>query len=134
MTHDSRVPIVVVAAIILRDGRYLLSRRLSGTHMAGLWEFPGGKCEPGESHEACLAREIHEELGVGSRVGDEVFRTEHSYPERTVHLFFHSCDLDDEPKPVLGQELRWVTRAELLTLDFPAADAELIHLLTARGQ
>jgi len=122
--------IVVVAAIVERDGRFLVTRRLRGTHLAGLWEFPGGKCDPGESHEACLERELLEELGVRSRVGREVLATTHAYPERTVRLHFRECAIEESPQPLLGQEIRWIARADLATLEFPEADAELIRRLT----
>src|SRR5262245_33071613 len=121
--------IIVLAAIIKRDGRFLLTRRLKGTHLADLWEFPGGKCEPGESHEECLARELFEELGVRSVIGQEILVTEHAYPDRTVRLHFRRSALQGEPQPILGQAMRWATRDELSTIDFPPADRELIDLL-----
>jgi 8-oxo-dGTP diphosphatase len=124
--HDA---LVVVAAVIERDGRFLLSRRLGGTHLAGLWEFPGGKCEPAESHEACLSRELAEELGVEARVGSEILAIDHAYPERIVRLHFRRCAIKGEPRPQLGQELRWVARTELTTLELPAADRALVELL-----
>jgi len=123
--------IVVLAAIVERDGRLLVTRRLKGTHLAGLWEFPGGKCEAGESHEACLARELAEELGVASVVGPEVFATEHAYPERTVRLHFRACTISGEPQPLLGQQIQWIARSALHTLEFPPADEELIAMLRA---
>jgi mutator protein MutT len=125
----SPAPIVVLAAIIEKDGRFLLSRRLKGTHLEDLWEFPGGKCEPGETHEACLARELLEELGVMTTVGEEIYTTEHAYPERTVQLHFRRCTIDREPQPILGQEIRWVGRSDLVALEFPAADLELVRML-----
>ena len=106
-----------------------MSRRLKGTHLEGLWEFPGGKCEPGEAHEACLARELREELGVAAAVGPEILVTEHVYPERLVRLHFRRCTISDEPQPKLGQEIRWIDRRELSDLEFPEADKELIRLL-----
>ncbi len=118
--------IVVLAAVIERDDAFLLTRRLSGTHLAGTWEFPGGKCEPGESHEDCLCRELIEELGVEATVGDEIFTITHAYPERTVELHFRRCTLAGEPAPQLGQEMRWVRRKDLGALEFPEADRELI--------
>jgi 8-oxo-dGTP diphosphatase len=121
--------VVVLAAIIERDGSLLVTRRLQGTHLAGLWEFPGGKCEPGESHEACLRRELEEELGIEAVVGEEIYSTEHAYPERTIRLHFRLCAAAADPVPRLGQEMRWMTRAELDPADFPPADAELIGRL-----
>lgn len=126
--------IVVLAAIVEReDGRLLVTRRLDGTHLAGLWEFPGGKCEPGESHEACLERELREELDVASTVGEELLSTEHDYTDRIVRLHFRWCRITGAPRPMLGQEIRWVDRRELSTLEFPPADRELIELLTEAG-
>ena len=127
-----RRAVVVLAGVIERDGRFLLARRLEHTHLAGYWEFPGGKCEPHESHEACLIRELREELDVRAVVGDEILATEHTYPERTVRLHFRRCDIDGEPRPLLGQELRWVGREELRTLQLPPADDELIAILVSR--
>lgn len=125
--------IVVVAAVIERDGRMLVTRRLHGTHLAGRWEFPGGKIEPGEPLDLALRRELTEELGVSARVGAEIFSVEHAYPARTVRLHFFACQTDDAPRAMLGQEMRWVTRAELGDLEFPEADAELIRILQSAG-
>ena len=122
-------PIVVLAAVIERGGRFLVTRRLDRTHLAGYWEFPGGKCESGETHEGCLARELREELGIGARIGDEIITTTHAYPERVVRLHFRRCEIDNEPRPLLGQEMRWVSREEMRTLAFPEADTELIRVL-----
>ena len=122
--------IVVTAAVVERDGRYLVTRRLRGTHLEGYWEFPGGKCEPGETHVTCLIREIREELGCDVRVGEELLGVTHEYPERAVELHFFRCTTEGEPRPLLGQELRWIARQELRTLDFPPADEELIRLLS----
>jgi mutator protein MutT len=126
----AREPIVVVAAVAERDGRYLVTRRLAGTHLAGLWEFPGGKCEPGETHAQCLDREMREELDVGVHVGPELLTARHDYGTKIVELHFFTCTVHGEPQPVLGQEIRWVSPRELAALKFPAADAELIELLT----
>jgi mutator protein MutT len=123
------VNIVVLAGVIERDGAFLLTRRLKGTHLAGTWEFPGGKCEPNESHPECLRRELIEELGVDAEVGEEIFTITHAYAERTVELHFRKCSIEGEPRPLLGQEMKWVPRAELHTLEFPEADRELIERL-----
>ncbi|HJZ74445.1 MAG TPA: (deoxy)nucleoside triphosphate pyrophosphohydrolase [Vicinamibacterales bacterium] len=121
--------IVVTAAVIERTGRFLVTRRQQGVHLEGLWEFPGGKCDGGESLENCLARELREELDVAARIGPELFTTTHDYPERRVELHFFRCELVGEPRPLLGQEMRWVAREVLVTLDFPPADAALIARL-----
>jgi mutator protein MutT len=124
--------IVVTAAVIDRDGRFLVTRRQEGVHLAGCWEFPGGKCEAGESLDACLARELREELDVEVQVGGEIFTTTHDYADRRVELHFLRCDLHGNPQPQLGQEMRWVRGEELAALEFPPADAELIRLLRER--
>jgi len=121
--------IVVAAAVVERDGAFLVTRRLRGTHLEGFWEFPGGKCEPEETLEACLVREIHEELGCRADVGRELLAVAHDYGDRTVRLHFFRCDLAGDPQPLLGQEIRWIARGELRTLSFPPADEELIQLL-----
>lgn len=131
MSADSGTRVIVVlAAVIERNGNFLVTRRLKDTHLSGYWEFPGGKCEPGESHEACLARELEEELGVSSDVGGELLVTEHAYPSRSVRLHFRRCAIDGDPRPLLGQEMRWITREEMRSLEFPEADRDLIDLLT----
>lgn len=107
-----------------------MTRRLKGTHLAGTWEFPGGKCGPDETLVASLERELMEELGTRSVIGDEVFTVEHAYPERTVRLHFFVTTLLDEPKPLLGQELRWVSREDLRALQLPEADRGLVELLS----
>ena len=122
--------ITVVAAVIEEGGRFLVTRRQKGVHLAGLWEFPGGKIDEGETHAAALVREIREELDADVDVGDLVFEVTHPYEDRTVTLYFYRCALRGTPRPLLGQEMRWVPRAELATLGFPPADEELIKLLT----
>jgi mutator protein MutT len=124
------VNVAVVAAIIQHDDRFLVTRRLAGVHLAGLWEFPGGKIDPDETHEAALAREIREELDTDIELGELVLATTHTYPEKSVTLYFYRCTLGGNPRPQLGQEMRWVDRDELASLEFPAADAELIRILT----
>jgi 8-oxo-dGTP diphosphatase len=123
--------VVVTAAVIEREGTFLLTRRLQDTHLAGAWEFPGGKCEKGETLEESLRREMLEELGVNVDVGREVHSVRHVYPERTVELHFFTCRLRGEPHPRLGQEMRWVPREELRGLALPPADAELVEMLAA---
>ena len=118
--------IVVVAAVVERKGRFLVSRRLKGTHLAGCWEFPGGKVDHGETLEGALQREISEELSTGIAHAHRIFGTAHEYADRVIELHFYRADLTGEPQPMLGQELRWITREEFGGLEFPPADAELI--------
>ena len=99
-------------------------------HLEGYWEFPGGKCEPGESLAACLARELREELDVDATSAPRFFTTTHDYPDRSVELHFlplHAATANRSR--MLGQEMRWVARADLASLQFPPADAELIATL-----
>lgn len=126
---NDRPRVVVTAAVIRRGGAFLVTRRQRGVHLEGHWEFPGGKCEAGESLADCLAREIREELDADIRSGREVLSTDHAYPDRIVELHFFECELLGEPRPMLGQEMRWVPRSELRSLAFPPADDELIDLL-----
>jgi mutator protein MutT len=130
-TNDRRptTTLVVTAAVIEIEGRFLVTRRQKGVHLEGFWEFPGGKCDKNEALRDGLGRELLEELDVASRIGEEIFATTHTYPERTVELHFFRCELLGEPRPQLGQQMRWVDRAELVALEFPPADAELIRIL-----
>ncbi|HJU44576.1 MAG TPA: (deoxy)nucleoside triphosphate pyrophosphohydrolase [Vicinamibacterales bacterium] len=122
-------PIVVVAAIIERDNAFLLTLRPEGTHLAGHWEFPGGKVHDHETHAEALRREVFEELDAVAVVGDLAHTVTHAYPEKTVQLFFYRCGLMGEPKPMMGQQMRWIPRSELKALPFPDADRDLIDQL-----
>ncbi len=122
--------IVVSAAVIEQDGAFLLTRRAEAAHLGGLWEFPGGKVEHGESVEDALVREIREELGCGVDVGRSLLTTRHAYADLHVELHFFEATLVGAPAPQLGQEMRWVRRAELASLELPEADADLVALLT----
>lgn len=128
MTDRERI--VVTAAVIERDGAFLLTRRLDGTHLAGHWEFPGGKLDAGETLAACLAREIREELDAEIEVGPEILATAHDYPGRSIELRFFRCTLRSEPRPAMGQEMRWVALRDLRSVQLPPADDELVRMLT----
>ena len=122
--------IVVSAAVIEDHGRYFVTRRQRGVHLEGYWEFPGGKCEEGESLHDCLRRELKEELGVEIVIGDEILRVAHEYQDRHVELHFLACTFLNTPMALLGQEMRWVPREELRDLPFPPADEALIARLS----
>jgi len=127
---------IEVAAGLIRDerGRYLVTQRRRGSHLAGLWEFPGGKLEPGEAPAAALRRELTEELSATFTVGDLVETVRWEYPERVVVLHFFDCRLEAGPiVPTENQAMTWVRPDELRDYDFPPADQELIRRLAARG-
>ena len=120
----------VVAAVIRDNGKILITQRFDHVHLPGLWEFPGGKVEAGESLEAGLKREIREELGLEIAVEDEIFTIEHEYPTKTVRLHFFNCSIiEGDPQPIEVADLRWVRPAELGQFEFPPADAGLIRIL-----
>jgi 8-oxo-dGTP diphosphatase len=137
MTSQGAVPVRrvrVVAALISREGRILIQQRPEGSARAGLWEFPGGKTEPGESDEAALARECEEELGVTVEVGPRLWQGEHAYEDLTVSLALFGCRLSGgEPQPLCGQQLVWAQRPQLPDYPFVAADQPLLGPL-ARGE
>jgi 8-oxo-dGTP diphosphatase len=129
------VPLVVeVTAALIRDaaGRYLITRRRRGSHLEGLWEFPGGKLEARESPEAGLRRELAEELGADFEVGRRVETVTWEYPDRTVVLHFYECrPVAGAIEPREGQEMRWVAPEALPLDEFPPADRTLIARLRA---
>lgn len=128
----TRSDVTVVAAVIEQQGAFLVTRRPQGVHLAGVWEFPGGKINESESHADALRREIREELGTDVEVCDLIFETTHEYGDRRVSLFFYRCRLLASPRPLLGQQMRWVRRAALGSLEFPPAD-ELVVARLMRG-
>jgi 8-oxo-dGTP diphosphatase len=126
-------PVVEVAAAVIRRGsRYLVTRRDPAKHLGGLWEFPGGKRDPGETIEACLRRELVEELGIRVRVHERFALVPWGYPERRVLLhFFRGRLASGQIRPRERQPYRWVTPAQLATLPMPPADAEVVARLVA---
>ncbi len=126
--------ILEVTAALIQDaqGRYLITQRRRGSHLEGLWEFPGGKRDAGEDLPACLARELMEELGARFTVGDLVDTIRWEYPDRTVVLHFYRCRLQSGTiAPQESQAMAWVTPEELIRYEFPPADRELIVRLAA---
>ncbi|WP_066527597.1 (deoxy)nucleoside triphosphate pyrophosphohydrolase [Corynebacterium bouchesdurhonense] len=123
----------VVGAVIVRDGLVLAARRGPAMSMAGLWEFPGGKIEAGETKQESLAREISEELGVAIEVGEHIVTTSYEYGFGTVNLSTYYCALDDST-PVAREhaELRWVEPRQLLSLEWAPADVEAVNLVVSR--
>jgi len=120
----------VTAGVVFREGRLLLATRRPGGHLAGLWEFPGGKVEPGESLEDCIVRELHEELGLNVLTPQLSFSVKHVYPQKTVQLFFLRCECPPDLEPVgrEGQQARWFRPSELPANVVPA-DKEVLESL-----
>ena len=128
-------PVVVVAAIIRDGNRVLLTRRRQDAHLGGLWEFPGGKVEEGESLEEALVREIFEELGMTIRPGKLYFEKEHVYPDRTVHLHFFECRIvEGAPQARDVADFRWTPPEDLDRFEFPDANRPLIRKLRSETQ
>ena len=125
------MPVIdVAAALVFRGGKLLIAQRHPEAHLGGLWEFPGGKREPGESFAACLSRELREELGIEVEVGQLVESLTHAYPEKTVRLNFYRCQWKrHEPQPLGCPAFKWVRAAQLKDYAFPAADARLLQKL-----
>ena len=134
MTAPARRITVVAAVIADESGRVLLARRPRGTHMEGLWEFPGGKVGARESPAPALVREIREELGVDVEVGRPLTFAVHSEPGLEILLlFFRASIVAGDPTPLEGQELRWAEVDRLRRLPMPPADRGLVDLLVADG-
>ncbi|PYN35213.1 MAG: 8-oxo-dGTP diphosphatase MutT [Candidatus Rokuibacteriota bacterium] len=131
------MPLVIeVAAALIQDdaGRYLITQRRRGSHLAGLWEFPGGKQEAGESPRACLRRELVEELAGNFSVGEKFDTISWDYPDRTVILHFFRCRLESGTiEPRESQTMAWVAPERLGEFAFPPADREVVARLTSRA-
>jgi 8-oxo-dGTP diphosphatase len=129
-----RPPLLVSAAIIIKDGQVLLGQRRKGDRHPYKWEFPGGKVEQGESPRQALVRELREELRIEAEVGDELARYEHDYPSGSrVHLlFFVVKSYEGEPEPKVFEQISWVDLATLPGIDFLEGDIDFVKRL-ARG-
>lgn len=124
--------IIEVVGAIIKDGdRYLVGQRAANKSQGGLWEFMGGKIEPGETLEQALARECREELDLEIENECVIDSVIHEYPEKTIRLTLISCSPKSGsiPKALEHQQIKWVTRAEMDALDFASADRELISKL-----
>jgi mutator protein MutT len=122
----------VGVGIIWDREKLLIDRRLPTGSFPGMWEFPGGKLEAGESVVDCIAREILEELGLKVEVGAELITIDHSYPGFDIQLIVHHCKyLGGTPQLLACDEVRWVTVADLINYEIPAANAAIVDRLKA---
>ena len=114
----------VVAAVIEKDGRYLITQRREEAVLPGLWEFPGGKVEEGETDEVALRREVEGRLGVEVMVARKLTEKHHAYAKYDVHLTLYSCALQPgaNPLPLRVKDVRWVASPEFSQYKFPPAD------------
>lgn len=134
MSAGQRQVIDVSAALIFHQGQLLITQRHADSHLGGLWEFPGGKREPNETFEQCLAREIREELQMEIAVGKLFEEVTHAYETKTVHLKFFVCEwTGGEPEAIGCAAFQWIRKNELVDYKFPAADARLLEKLAASG-
>jgi 8-oxo-dGTP diphosphatase len=123
---------VVAAAVVIENGRVLLTRRAEGQHLAGMWEFPGGKLEDGESPEEALARECREECGIDLEVAEILDVTHHRYPEKDVLLLFYRCELRaGEVRHLQVADHAWVTPDDLDDYPLPPADERVVARIRA---
>ena len=124
------LPIVVAAAIIYREEKILLTRRKLDVHQGGLWEFPGGKQEPGETLEECLERELKEEIDIEVTRLSHFYSLRHRYTDKEVELHFFTCLTFTGTPQCLGcMEIAWVPHHELASYEFPAANQPVLKLI-----
>ena len=133
MSTAHKKHIKVSAALIFREGKVLITRRPEGSHLAGLWEFPGGKQEAGETPEECLRREIKEELDIDIAIGRLVQEVRHEYDSKIVTLFFfNSICMKGIPRAIENQEIKWVDPVDLERYSFPPPDRKIIDYLIGK--
>ena len=117
----------VTAGLVWKDGKLLITRRPEGSHLAGYWEFPGGKQEHGESLEACLEREIREELGMEVKAVKHLLQIDHEYETKSITLHLFQCSwLSGTPTPIGCSEIRWVRPEDLANYQLPPPDLQLL--------
>ena len=127
--------ISVTAAIIWQDDKVLITRRPKGTHLEGMWEFPGGKKEEAETLEECIEREIKEELGVEVKAEKYLLSVSHEYETKIVDLHIFECSLvNGSPTPMEGQCMKWVRPCDMPEYKFPPPDIEVIEFISRRQE
>jgi A/G-specific adenine glycosylase len=120
----------IVAAAIEKNGRFLLGKRPPDGLLGGLWEFPGGKVEPGETLPQCLRREIKEELGLRIKVGKPITSLDHAYTHFKITLHAFECELvSGQPQALQVQDFKWVRMSELKRYAFAKTDLRIISAI-----
>lgn len=130
--HRKPLPfqVIGIGVVFNAAGEVLIDQRLEEGLLGGLWEFPGGKQESGESIEACIARELQEELGIAVNVREELITIDHAYSHKKLRFVVHLCTwVSGEPQPLACQQVRWVRADDLGNYAFPAANARIIEAL-----
>ena len=132
---SSELPFQVIGVGLVRNGagEVLIDKRLNEGLLGGLWEFPGGKQEPGEPIVATIRRELEEELAIEVEVGEELIVVDHAYSHKRLRFVVHLCHWrSGDPQPLASQQVRWVKPQQLSDFPFPAANARIIAALMAR--
>ena len=125
--------VIGVGVVLNAAGEVLIDQRLEEGLLGGMWEFPGGKQEQGETIENCIARELMEELGIEVTVGEELITVDHAYSHKKLRFVVHLCDwVSGEPQPLASQQVRWVFPDDLENYAFPSANARIIEALLCR--
>jgi 8-oxo-dGTP diphosphatase len=133
-SEGKRGPTIVVAGVLIEDRRVLLTQRKQGSHLAGAWEFPGGKIEPGEDPRAALERELEEEIGIEAAIGAPLEVTFHKYPTKEVLLLFFETKRrpgSAEPRAIDVAAIKWARLDELRDEEFPPADVAVLARVRA---
>ena len=127
--------VIGVGVVRNAEGEVLIDQRLEEGLLGGMWEFPGGKQEQGETIETCIARELKEELGIEVTVGEELIKVDHAYSHKKLRFVVHLCEwVSGEPQPLASQQVRWVFPDDLKNYAFPSANAQIIKALLCRDR
>jgi A/G-specific adenine glycosylase len=125
--------VIGVGVVYNASGEILIDQRLEEGLLGGMWEFPGGKQEQGETINICIARELQEELGIAVTVGDELITVDHAYSHKKLRFVVYLCTWESgEPQPLASQQVRWVRPDDLKNYAFPAANTKIIAALLGR--